>query len=62
MVSLACHSYFVSFVNSYSELSIAPEQNARLVPPHARKELLAHGIDLDSFTPLSQEDMRAQLE
>lgn len=63
MVRLACHLYFVSFVNSYSsELSIAPEQNARLVPPHARKELLAHGIDLDNFTPLSQEDMRAQLE
>lgn len=46
----------------YSELSIAPEQNARLVPPHARKELLSRGIDLDNFIPLSQEDMKAQLE
>ena len=34
----------------------------RLVPPHARKELLSRGIDLDSFTPMSQEDMKAQLE
>ena len=52
----------VFLINPYSELSIAPEQNARLVPPHARKELLSRGIDLDSFTPLSQEDMKAQLE
>ena len=49
-------------VNSFSELSIAPEQNARLVPLHARKELISRGIDLDNFTPMSQEDMRAQLE
>ena len=62
MVGLACYVNMVSLVNSYSELSIAPEQNARLVPPHARKELLSRGIDLDSFTPLSQEDMKAQLE
>lgn len=52
----------VFLANSYSELSIAPEQNARLVPPHARKELLSHGIDLDNFIPLSPEDMKAQLE
>ena len=52
----------VSLVNSSSELSIAPEQNARLVPPHARKELLSRGIDLENFTPMSQEDMKAQLE
>lgn len=45
-----------------SELSIAPEQNARLVPPHARKELLSRGIDLETFVPMPQEDMKAQLE
>ena len=61
MVGLVCPSN-TAFVNAYSELSIAPAQNARLVPPHARKELLSRGIDLDNFTPLSQEDMKAQLE
>ena len=48
--------------DSYSELSIAPEQNARLVPSHARKELLSRGIDLETFAPMSPEDMKAQLE
>ena len=62
MVGPVCYLHFVFLINSYSELSIAPEQNARLVPPHARKELLSRGIDLDNFTPLSQEDMKAQLE
>ena len=62
MVGPACYFHMAFLINSYSELSIAPEQNARLVPPHARKELLSRGIDLDNFTPLSQEDMKAQLE
>ena len=62
MVGFACHSNNVLFADLYLELSIAPEQNARLVPPHARKELLSRGIDLDNFTPMSQEDMKAQLE
>ena len=62
MVGLGCLITIVSLVDSYSELSIAPEQNARLVPPHARKELLSHGIDLESFVAMSQEDMKAQLE
>ena len=62
MVGPACYVHTVSLINSYLELSIAPEQNTRLVPPHARKELLSRGIDLDNFTPLSQEEMKAQLE
>ena len=62
MVGFACHSNNVLLADLYLELSIAPEQNARLVPPHARKELLSRGIDLDNFTPMSQEDMKAQLE
>ena len=57
-----CHSNNVLLADLYLELSIAPEQNARLVPPHARKELLSRGIDLDNFIPMSQEDMKAQLE
>lgn len=47
---------------SHHELSIAPEHNARLVPLHARKELLSRGIDTENFNPMSQEDMKAQLE
>ena len=50
------------FADLYSELSIAPEQNGRLVPPHVRKELLSRGIDLDTFVPMSQEEMMAHLE
>ena len=61
-VGVDCPVNIVFIADSYSELSIAPEQNARLVPPHARKELLSRGIDLDNFIPLSQEDMKAQLE
>ncbi|KAL1992951.1 hypothetical protein VTN49DRAFT_3708 [Thermomyces lanuginosus] len=47
---------------SRHELSIAPELNDRLVPPHARPALLARGIDLDNFTPMSPEEMRAHLD
>ncbi|KAL1972477.1 hypothetical protein VTN31DRAFT_6891 [Thermomyces dupontii] len=47
---------------SRHELSIAPELNDRLVPPHARPALAARGIDLDNFTPLSPEEMRAHLD
>ncbi len=62
MVGLDCHVNTIILVDPSLELSIAPEQNARLVPPHARKELLSRGIDLENFTPMSQEDMKAQLE
>ena len=48
--------------DSMTELSIAPEKNVKLVPAHARKELLAKGIDPDNFVPMSREDMRAQLD
>ena len=44
------------------ELSIAPEKNAKLVPFHARKELLSRGIDLDNLVPLTREDMTARLD
>ena len=61
-VGLAYRDTTVFLADSCSELSIAPEQNTRLVPPHTRKELLSRGIDLENFTPMSQEDMKAQLE
>lgn len=34
------------------ELSIRPDLNRKLVPPHAEPALRARGIDLDSFKPL----------
>ncbi len=46
----------------WQELSIAPEKNARLVPPHARKECAARGLDIDSFVPMSKEEMKAHLD
>ncbi len=36
--------------------------NSRLVPPHARAELEARGLDIDSFTPLTKEEMIARLD
>ena len=62
MVGPGCCISIVFLAYPYSELSIAPEQNARLVPPHARKELLSRGIDLETFVPMPKEDMKAQLE
>lgn len=40
------------------ELSIAPELNSKLVPPHARAQLAAQGIDLDRFVPLRPEQFK----
>ncbi|MCJ1285213.1 regulator of ime2 [Xylographa opegraphella] len=47
---------------SRHELSIAPEMNDRLVPPHARKALKSKGIDLDDFSPMSKDEMMARLD
>ncbi|EFE39056.1 hypothetical protein TRV_06272 [Trichophyton verrucosum HKI 0517] len=44
------------------ELSIAPNMNHRLIPPHARAELVAQGLDIDNFTPLKKEEMMARLD
>jgi len=41
------------------ELSIKPELNYQLVPPHARAEL---DVDLDSFVPMRREDLRVSLD
>jgi glycogen synthase kinase 3 beta len=40
------------------ELSVAPQLNSKLVPPHARSTL---GFDLDRFVPLRPEEIRASL-
>ncbi|MCJ1472824.1 regulator of ime2 [Lambiella insularis] len=47
---------------SRHELSIAPEMNDRLVPPHARKALKAKGLDLDDFVPMAKDEMMARLD
>lgn len=44
------------------ELSIAPDKNIRLVPPHARKDLVSRGLDLEGFVPLSKDEMMARLD
>lgn len=49
-------------VKDLAELSIAPEKNLRLVPPHERKNLAARGLDLEGFVPLSKEEMLARLD
>lgn len=44
------------------ELSVAPQLNDRLVPPHARAALAARGIDLNNFVPMTKEEMMAKLD
>jgi glycogen synthase kinase 3 beta len=47
-----------------AELSIRPDLNPQLVPPHAKAALKANGLDIDSqsFKPLSKEEMMARLD
>jgi len=44
------------------ELSIAPQMNQKLVPPHARPALEARGLDINNLKPLSKEEMMAHLD
>lgn len=44
------------------ELSIAPQLNDQLVPPHARPALEAQGLDINNLEPLSKEEMMAHLD
>jgi glycogen synthase kinase 3 beta len=44
------------------ELSIAPNLNHKLVPPHMIPVLQAEGLDIDNFTPLSKQEMMAKLD
>ncbi len=46
----------------YSELSIAPTLNHKLVPPHIIPVLQAQGLDIDNFTPLTKQEMMAKLD
>ncbi|KAI5288605.1 regulator of ime2, partial [Ascosphaera acerosa] len=47
---------------SRHELSISPQLNKKLVPAHARPALEAQGLDIDNFTPMTQEEMAAHLD
>ncbi|EFW22562.1 regulator of ime2 [Coccidioides posadasii str. Silveira] len=47
---------------THHELSISPSLNHKLVPPHAKSELFARGIDIDNFIPLKKEEMMARLD
>ncbi len=44
------------------ELSIAPELNVRLVPPHARSALAARSLDIDKLVPMTKDEMMARLD
>ncbi|CCC10755.1 hypothetical protein SMACR_04408 [Sordaria macrospora] len=44
------------------ELSIAPQLNHKLVPPHMRPVLASRGLDIDNFTPMNKSDMVAKLD
>jgi len=49
---------------SLHELSIRPDLNQRLVPPHARAALKARDLDIDSpnFKPMNKDEMIARLD
>lgn len=47
---------------SRHELSIAPQLNHQLVPPHMVQELAQQGLDIDNFTPLTKQEMMAKLD
>ncbi|GAA5940872.1 GSK family serine/threonine-protein kinase [Sporobolomyces koalae] len=44
------------------ELSIRPDLNRKLVPPHAEAALLARGIDLNNFEPIPHDQMKITLD
>lgn len=45
-----------------TELSIAPSLNPKLVPAHIRPVLASQGLDIDHFTPLTEQEMMAKLD
>jgi glycogen synthase kinase 3 beta len=47
---------------SHHELSIAPQLNHQLVPPHIRPGLAAKGLDIENLTPLTRDQMQARLD
>lgn len=60
-----CPSLLTRNANSFSprlELSIAPQLNHQLVPPHMRQLLVSRGLDIDNFTPMTKQEMMARLD
>ena len=50
---------FSGLVLRVVEMSIKPELNTKLVPPHARSQL---GFDLDTFEPIPPDQLRVTLD
>lgn len=48
------------YASFYLELSIKPELNSKLVPPHAEAGLLAQGIDIHNFQPMSEAELKSK--
>jgi glycogen synthase kinase 3 beta len=45
-----------------AELSVQPELNRRLVPPHCEPELASRSIVLDNFVPIPLEQLKIMLD
>lgn len=52
----------MTYADNEIELSITPDMNAKLIPPHARPALEARGLDINNFKPLAKEEMMAHLD
>ena len=50
------------FLLPVAELSIRPDLMSQLVPKHCEADLLAQGIDVNSFVPIPLADMRITLD
>jgi len=44
------------------ELSIRPDLNRKLIPPHAEAKLRERGINLDNFVPIPLEQLKISLD
>ncbi|KAI2623355.1 kinase-like domain-containing protein [Hypoxylon sp. NC1633] len=45
-----------------TELSIAPQLNQKLVPPHMKPVLASRGLDIENLTPMTKQEMMAKLD
>lgn len=52
----------LSLIQSFPELSIAPQLNHQLVPAYMKPILAAKGLDIDNLQPLTREQMAARLD
>jgi glycogen synthase kinase 3 beta len=45
-----------------TELSVRPDLNRLLVPPHCEAELRSRSIDLDTFVPIPLDQLKITLD